>query len=54
MKKSRKREFAKEKHGETCMCKRCRAKIEAIFYRKGQPKINGRDYKDLSRESYDD
>jgi hypothetical protein len=54
MKKTRKHEYAKDKHGETCMCKRCRARIEAVFYRKGQPKISGRDYKDLGQDSHDD
>lgn len=35
MKKVRKQDHARERHGETCMCKKCRSRIEAMFYRKG-------------------
>jgi len=53
MKKSRKREFAKENHGETCMCRKCRAKMEAIFFRKGQ-KIKASDYRESAKDLHDD
>lgn len=56
MKKGKKREHAKERHGETCMCKKCRGRIEAVFYRKGT-KTRLRDFKTtglIQQQDYND
>lgn len=53
MKKSRKRDHAKEMHGETCMCKKCRAKLEAVFLRK-KIQIKPDDYNYIIEDGGDD
>jgi hypothetical protein len=53
MKKSRKRDHVKEGHGETCMCKKCRAQLEAVFLRK-RPQIRPDDYKYFVEEETTD
>lgn len=45
-KKRREGASDKQRHGETCMCRRCRSRTEAMFYRKRNNKVKDYDYWD--------
>lgn len=47
MKKSRKDEFGREKHGDTCMCRRCRSREEARLRDSIRTQLRDLNLKDL-------
>jgi hypothetical protein len=55
MKKSRRREGFEDNHGETCMCRRCRSRTEALYRKAIKTRIRStKNIVDLFKTAEDD